>query len=120
MKKLLALALALVLALGVCGVTASAESDEVVTLRLFPRDNPKPDDALVAEELSKYTVEKLGIAVEFVKYESSEFAQKIPLLIASDEPMDLVFDAAWIDYAGRSRSGAYLDITDMLADYPSV
>ena len=45
MKKLLALVLALVLALGVCGMTATAESEETITLRLFPYDPQKPDDA---------------------------------------------------------------------------
>ena len=56
MKKLLALVLALVLALGVCGMTATAESEDVITLRLFPNDPQKPDDALVSEELSKLTM----------------------------------------------------------------
>ncbi len=120
MKKLLALVLALVLALGVCGMTATAESEDVITLRLFPNDPQKPDDALVSEELSKLTMEKVGVKVELVKQGAGEFAQKIPLLIASDEPMDMVFDAAWIDYPNRARSGAYLDITDMLADYPDL
>ena len=120
MKKLLALALALVLALGVCGMTATAESEETITLRLFPNDEQKPDDALVSEELSKLTMEKVGVKVELVKQGKGEFAQKIPLLIASDEPMDLVFDASWIDYPNRARSGAYLDITDKLADYPEL
>lgn len=121
MKKLLALVLALVLALGVCGMTATAEEQDVITLRLFPRDPQRPDDQLVSEELSKLTMEKIGVNVELVKLgEVSEFAQKIPLLIASDEQMDLVFDAAWVDYPNRARSGAYLDITDMLADYPDL
>ena len=120
MKKLLALALALVLALGMCGMTAVAEDKETITLRLFPNDEQKPDDALVSEELSKLTMEKVGVKVELVKQGQGEFAQKIPLLIASDEPMDLVFDASWIDYPNRARSGAYLDITDKLADYPEL
>ena len=75
MKKLLALALALVLALGVCGMTATAESEETITLRLFPNDEQKPDDALVSEELSKLTMEKVGVKVELVKQGKGEFAQ---------------------------------------------
>ncbi len=119
MKKLLAMVLALVLALSLCSFTVTAE-EEVVTLRLFPNDAQKPDDALVSEELSKVTMEKVGVKVELVKQPQGEFATKIPLLIASDEQMDLVFDAAWIDYANRARTGAYADLTDALADYPEL
>ena len=117
MKKLLALALTLALVLCVCGGFASADNADPVQLRIFFGDVAKPDDELVQDELNKYTIPELGIEVDFVFFGSGEFNQKIPLLIASDEKMDIVFDAGWIDYVNRSRSGAYLDITDMLADH---
>ncbi len=120
MKKLLALVLSLALVLGVCGSLAAADAADPVQLRIFFGDTAKPDDELVQDELNKYTIPELGIEVDFVFFGSGEYNQKIPLLIASDEKMDIVFDAGWIDYVNRSRAGAYLDITDKLADYPDL
>ena len=117
MKKLLALILTLALALSVCAGFAAADEAAPVTLRIFFGDDAKPDDELVQDELNKYIVPKLGIEADFVFFGSGEYNQKMPLLIASDEKMDICFDAGWIDYVNRSRAGAYLDITDMLADY---
>ncbi len=87
---------------------------EPVTLRVFFGDTVAPDVPKVAAEVSKITQEKLNATIEFVMFGAGEFNEKIPLLIASNEQMDIGFDAGWIDYVGRSKNGAYYDIAPLL------
>ena len=84
-------------------------------MRIFQNDTKSTDDAMVAEAVSELPeVKALNVTVEFVKYGAGEYKEKIPLVLASDEQMDICFDAAWIAYIERVNSNAYLDITDML------
>ena len=80
------------------------------TLKIFVNLKSRPDCELVNQELSKITREKLGFNVEFQFGYSSD---KIALMLASNEQMDIGFD----DYKtiiDRARQNAYVDITDKL------
>ncbi|MDR1061952.1 MAG: ABC transporter substrate-binding protein [Clostridiales bacterium] len=95
----------------------AGEELEPVTLRLFLREPAMPDDAMVAEYVSNLPeVKALNATIEFAKYPGwNEVHEKLPLLLASDEPMDIGFDAggSWT-YVPHAQVHAYLDITDML------
>ena len=97
-----------------------SKNEEPVTLRIFFGDISAPDDGLVADAVSEITQKLINTKVEFVMFGQGEFAEKIPLLLASDEKMDIGFDAGWIDYVGRSRAGAYLDLTELLKTTPDL
>jgi len=117
MKKLLAVLLTLAMALTLMGGIAAAADDEVINLRLFHRGWPGTDLPMIEEALSDYTRDAMGVTIELIVI-GAEYTSRIPLMLASDEQMDIGFDANWLDYFGRSRAGAYLDITDMLDDVP--
>lgn len=99
-------------ALAGCGEkkTETVSSDD--TIKVFTKLKNRPDCALVSQELSKITSEKIGTNVEFMfGYD----ADKITLMLASNEQMDIGFDNldTFID---RVRQNAYVDITDMLKE----
>lgn len=96
------------------------KSTEPVNLRIFFGDVKKPDDDLVAKAVSEVTKKMINATVEFVMFGPGEYNQKIPLLLASNEKMDIGFDAGWIDYVGRAKSGAYLDLTKLLKTTPKL
>lgn len=91
------------------------EELEPVTLHIYGYDPSGIDDEKVAKAMSEIPeVKALNVTVEFVKYPTGTYRDKIPLALASNEPMDIVFDAGWIAYASRVESQAYVDISEML------
>lgn len=117
MKRLLSLFLVALICL--TGVPVLAQ-EEPVTLRVFFIALEGSDVNMVSEKLSEYTMDKLGMKVELVGIPWADYSTKMPLRIASDEEMDIGFDASWLDFVGRSRNGAYLDITQMLEKTPAL
>ena len=100
---------------------SSSSGREPVTLRVFMQDTKSTDDALVAEAISQVQeVKDLGVTVEIVKYGAGEYKEKIPLVLTSDEQMDICFDAGWLAYLERVQTNAYVDITDMLDSTPEL
>lgn len=109
MKKLVSLVLALCLLLGVAAISFA---EEMPTLELYLSYAPKttPDNDKVFAEISKITAEKIGCKVHLNIGKSTD----MPLLMASNDQIDLLCDAASWNYVTFSQQGAYLDITDML------
>lgn len=99
--------------------TANEEKEqELVTLRIFFADKQGTDDDAVAEYVSNLPqVKALGVKVEFVKTAggTTEYNEKLPLWLASDEQMDIVYDAS-TNLANRISQGAYLDLSGYLAE----
>jgi len=115
-KRLAALAVAGVLAVGATGCqnkAEKAESGEVKTLTLYMYNDDCPEKNMVAEEVSKITREKIGVNIEMKMYSPVEYYEKIPLLLASKEKMDIGFDAGE-GYVERARKKAYVDISEYL------
>ena len=97
-----------------CGKTVQKNDPETETLRIFFQDVTTPDKGLVEQTLSELTKEKLGMKVEFVMFGPGEFSEKIPMLLASNEVMDIGFDAGWLGYVDRAKKDVYVDLTDPL------
>ncbi len=82
-------------------------------LKIYFADAYRPDLNLVAEEVSKITMEEIGIGVEFIQFNEGEYSKKIQLLMDSNEEMDIIYDAQ-DSYVIHARNGDYLDITEYL------
>ena len=97
-----------------------AEEREHVTLSFYARCNEQPDEATVFAAFNEYCEEKLNTTVEW-NFLGGTFSDKVSVMINSGEPYDAVWTSYWQnDYATNVARGAYLDITDMLADYPAL
>lgn len=98
----------------------SGAAEEPVTLRIFMYDKSTPDDAAVAEYINSLPqVQALNVQIEFVKQPGggSEHFEKVPLLLATDEQMDIGFDSDSM-FVKRMQEGAYADISGYLAEDP--
>lgn len=104
--------------------TAGNDSEELepVTLRIFNYQCAASDDANVVEYINNLpSVKALNVTVEFVNFGSmNERTEKLPLLMATSEQMDLVFDASWLNYYNYMRNGVYADISGFLAEDPEM
>lgn len=105
------------------GTADQAESGselEPVTLRIFMYDKASPDDAAVAEYVNSLPqVQALNVTIEIVKQPGGggEHKEKIPLLLATNEQMDIGFDSS-PQFAERVQQGAYTDISGYLENDP--
>ncbi len=90
------------------------EAKEPVVLRIFLSDTVGTDDAKVSEYISSLpSVQELGVTVEITRIAPAEYNEKIPLMIASDEQMDIGYDS-YDTYFERIKQQAYADLTPYL------
>lgn len=83
----------------------------------YPSTAPKDQD-LVNEAISKYCLKKIGCTVTFYPLDWEPYRQRMPLMIASGEPFDIMFTASWLgDYYTNLARGAWLPLDDLLKKY---
>ena len=111
LKKLACLLMALAM---LASAAVAVAEEEMPTLEVFFYANTLPDVDKVAEAVSEITAETIGCKVHFNFIGTTEYDSNLPLMLASKDQMDVIWDASHRDYWGRARSGAYLDLTEML------
>lgn len=90
-------------------------------IRWVMPNSVQPDQELVNAEMSKITKEKINatLKVEFIDW--GAYDQKIPIMMASGDKLDLIFTSNWTpgsDYYNSVNKGAFLEITkDMLQKF---
>ena len=113
MKKILSLVLALCMAL--CMVSF-ASAEEVPTLKIITLGNGQPDNySAWIEHLNPYIEEKIGARLDVECIGWGDWGNRRSVIINSNEPYDVIFGDSGNLVADVSV-GAYLDITDLLAD----
>lgn len=79
----------------------------------FPGAKQKDHDKVMAE-VNKYLKEKINATLDLQPIEWGQWDQKVNLMIASREPMDIYFTAQWSGYAVNVSKGAFLDLGELL------
>ncbi len=109
------LALVLVVSFAGCGKDkVGYNEDGIYELVWYANDNPMPDAELVFEELSKYTREKIGVNVNYQAFTGAEYAEKMQLLYASGERIDVAFASTGTKFESYARQDAYTDMGPLL------
>ena len=97
-----------------------AEEREHVTLQFYNRCPEQPNEDYVWGVLNEYLEEKLNTTVEW-HFLGGTFSDKVSVMINSGEYYDAVWTSNWQnDYATNVARGAYLDLTELLNDYPAM
>ena len=119
MKKILALALALIMVFALVGTTAWAE--EPVTLKIwFHGSNVTPDASQkVLDELNVYLQDKIGAKLEVIWGTWGDFDQSVVTALAGGDDVDMVFTCNWSadEYNRYARDGYWVKLDDMLPEY---
>lgn len=102
------------LAVGAEGLTAKADGEEEVTLRIHTLVPEQANQDAVFEALNEYTKEKIGVTVEYV-FHGGSYDDKIQTIIASGEEYDACFTSNWSNsYNNNVAKGAFIDLTELL------
>lgn len=116
-KKIFAAILALTLVVSVAGCgkkTTGYNEDGIYELVWYQMDDTHPDTNAVYEKLSEYTREKIGVNVNFTPFGGAEYQEKMQLLFASGERIDLCFASTGTKFEANARQSAYLDMGKLL------
>lgn len=120
----LALSLLLVMSivLSACGGSKNESSEgtaeKPVELIWYTIGTPQKDVDKVMAEVSKYTAEKIGVTVKMNMIDWGDYSQKLQVMTASGEAVDIMFTASWaFDYVQNARKGAFMQVDDLLKEH---
>lgn len=86
-------------------------------LKLVYEGAPQADEALVEEALNKLLTEKINATIDIAPIDWGAWDDKMNLMIASRESVDVLFTASWNGYAKNVAKGAYMDLGSLLDQY---
>lgn len=82
---------------------------------VFPATKQRDHDAVIGK-INEYLKEKINATIDIQPIEWGQWDDKVNLMIASQEPMDIYFTAQWSNYAVNVSKGAFLELDDLLAN----
>ena len=98
---------------------ASAE-EEITIIKWALRINPESEEAAVEAAMNEILGPKLGIHVDILPLTKGEYSQKLNLLMASGDPLDVMFIGSYSwggNFYQKVAKGGILPIDDLLTDY---
>jgi len=126
MKRLLIVLLAVSVMAGVlagCSKKASAaaqpaaQPSKAVDLKMYLLGDPAPDYELMLTELNKLTKQDLNATLTVNWIGWGDFSTKYPLVLASGEPIDLIYTSNWAFFVPSASRGAFTALNDLLPKY---
>ncbi len=97
------------------GNNNGANIGQPVTLTWYHPGKKQPDDSVVFEKLNSQIKEKINATVKFEVIDTGAYNDKMNLVIASGETMDICFTSNWTNkFYPNVAKGAYLALDDML------
>ncbi|MBW7453187.1 ABC transporter substrate-binding protein [Paenibacillus sepulcri] len=96
---------------------APASDLEPYELKVVYEGPPQPDEKKVEEAMNKLLKVKINATIDLMPIDWGAWDDKMNLMIASREPVDVLFTAAWNGYAKNVAKGAYLAADDLLQEY---
>jgi putative aldouronate transport system substrate-binding protein len=100
------------------GFKKSTSALPEVKLTWYLLSNAQPDDDKVYAEANKYIKEKINATVDFYPLNMGEYADKIKVKLAGQEPIDIVFTSFWLNpYKDAVAMGALMPLDKLLDKY---
>ncbi len=119
MKKVLGLILACsaAVSLAACGGgnDEMAESDHIVKWINYGPDVRELN--VVNDAINEYTQEKIGETIDYMTFGSSEFIEKLQMMVATGDRIDLCFSANHRNFNQNLLKGFYMDMTPYFEEY---
>ncbi|OBZ16096.1 ABC transporter substrate-binding protein [Bacillus sp. FJAT-26390] len=78
---------------------------------------PQTDEKKVEEALNKLLTEKISATIDLMPIDWGAWDDKINLMIASREEVDIIFTAQWNGHANNVSKGAFLELGDLIDQY---
>ncbi|OBR63724.1 ABC transporter substrate-binding protein [Paenibacillus oryzae] len=86
-------------------------------LTLVYPGSPQNDEAVVEEALNKLLTEKINATIDLMPIDWGAWDDKINLMIAGRDEVDIYFTAQWNGHANNVSKGAFIELNDLLDQY---
>jgi putative aldouronate transport system substrate-binding protein len=96
---------------------AATTSLKPAKLRLVYPGSPQKDQQAVTDAINKYLQEKLNTTLTIESFQWGQWDNKVNLMVASREAVDIMFTAQWSQYAVNAGKGAFLALNDDAGKY---
>lgn len=118
-KKVLCLMMCAIIAISMvsCGdKSAKKGDDDIPTLIWYDRSATTKDSQLVNDAINEYIEPLIGCRVKRISIVGSEYNEKLRLVLAANEPVDIIFTGG-STYATYVKNGSFMEIDDLLDKY---
>lgn len=86
-------------------------------LTLVYPGSPQTDEAVVEEALNKLLTAKINATIDLMPIDWGAWDDKINLMIAGRDEVDIYFTAQWNGHANNVSKGAFIPLNDLLDQY---
>lgn len=119
-KKVVSVFLLAVLLMALCcGCGKEKAGGDVPTITWYLPCNSQKDLPAVLEKANEILVPKVGAKLDLKLVDSGSFAEKMNMVIASNEEYDICFTSSWLNnFATNVTKGAYMAIDEYLDKVP--
>jgi putative aldouronate transport system substrate-binding protein len=88
-----------------------------VKLKMYIIGTPAKNEAEGLELINKALREKINATLELASISWGDYNQKMPVLLASGEPYDMIYSSNWAFFTTEGPKGAYTALNDLLPQY---
>lgn len=87
------------------------------TIKFVYVGSPQQDEQKIEEAMSDYLTQKINARIDLIPIDWGPWDDKINLMIASREKVDIIFTAQWNKHSANVAKGAFLELDDLLQTY---
>lgn len=96
---------------------ATASDLKPYKISLVYPGTPQTDEKKVEEALNKLLTEKINATIDLMPIDWGAWDDKVNLMIASREEVDIIFTAQWNGHAKNVGKGAFIELGDLIDKY---
>ncbi|OMF37993.1 hypothetical protein BK133_03140 [Paenibacillus sp. FSL H8-0548] len=98
---------------GAAAISSSNEKELELTIAFIGLGNMN-EVALVEEQISKITKEKINATVKLMPIDIGAWVQQVNLLLAGNEPLDLLVTSSFFNFSSQVAKGQLLPINELV------
>ncbi|WP_036719665.1 ABC transporter substrate-binding protein [Paenibacillus harenae] len=95
----------------------SSNKLEPYTLKFVYIGTPQQDEEEIESAMNDYLMQKINAKIDLMPIDWGPWDNKINLMIASREKVDILFTAQWNKHAVNVSKGAFLELDDLLEQH---
>ena len=96
---------------------ATADLTEFADMIVYQFGEPQLDMPVVVDALNVKLKEDLNCSLKFNYIPWTDYQTKYSLLLASGEPIDMIYTATWTPFIEHAQKGAFMPIEELLPAY---